>query len=74
MSIQDYNNKKPFDNIGFQTYLQKIEGLKHNRVEFVKKMIEQFGNTPISDEDIMNLKIDMWVFGNQERYEKRKMR
>jgi len=75
MVMPDYNNEKPFDNTSFESYLQKVEGLRYNRVAFVKKMIDQYGNTPISDEEVMNFKIDLGAYCQRierERKEKKK--
>ena len=71
MAIYDYNNEQPFDNTEFQTYLQKIEGLRYNRLEFVKKMIEQYGNTPITNKDIMDLVIDLGAYNQKIKKERR---
>ena len=69
MGRYNYNDEL-FNSTNFQAYLQKIEGLKYNRIAFVKKMIDQYGNTPITDKEVIDLKIDLWIFGNQEKYKK----
>ena len=77
MSVYDHNNEQPFDNTKFQTYLQRIEGLRYNRVAFVKKLIDQYGNTPITNEEVMDLKIDLGAYCQRierERKERKKMK
>lgn len=73
MAIYDRNNEQPFDNTKFQSYLQKIEGLRYNRVAFVKKMIEQYGNAPITKEEIADFIIDFGAY-NQKIERERKER
>ncbi len=76
MSMFDDNNKNPFDNTEFQNYLQKTEGLRYNRVAFVRKLIDRYGNTPITDEEVMDLKIDLGAYCQRierERKERKKI-